>query len=105
MQPGSPGSMHHRLLGLADLDAGTYQGHVTKPSISSMNGRTRTGETILVTGFQVMPRYAQARHLARFAFWSVNRDRPCAPGSPRTRAAASLRERTPSPGSLPGTAG
>lgn len=49
--------------------------------ISSMNGRTDTGEIIGVTDFQAMLSYAQAHHLARFAFWSVNRDRPCAPGS------------------------
>lgn len=49
--------------------------------ISSMNGRTDTGETIRVADFQVMLRYAQARQLARFTFWSVNRDRPCLPGA------------------------
>lgn len=49
--------------------------------ISSMNGRTDTGEIVRVTDFQTMLSYAQAHHLARFAFWSVNRDRPCAPGS------------------------
>ena len=49
--------------------------------ISSMNGRTDTGEIIRVTDFQTMLRYVQAHHLARFAFWSVNRDRPCTPGS------------------------
>ncbi len=49
--------------------------------ISSMNGRTDTGETIRVTDFQAMLRYMQAHRLARFAFWSVNRDRPCTPGS------------------------
>lgn len=49
--------------------------------ISSMNGRTDTGEIIQVTDFQTMLSYTQAHHLARFAFWSVNRDRPCTPGS------------------------
>ena len=49
--------------------------------ISSMNGRTDTGETITAADFQVMLRYAQAHHLARFTFWSVNRDRPCTPGA------------------------
>lgn len=48
--------------------------------ISSMNGHTDTGEIIRVTDFQTMLRYVQAHHLARFAFWSVNRDRPCMPG-------------------------
>jgi chitinase len=49
--------------------------------ISSMNGRTDTGEIVRVTDFQTMLQYVQAHHLARFAFWSVNRDRPCTPGS------------------------
>lgn len=48
--------------------------------ISSMNGRTDTGEVVRLTDFQVMLDYARAHHLARFAFWSVNRDRPCGQG-------------------------
>jgi chitinase len=48
--------------------------------ISSMNGRTDTGEIIRVTDFQAILRYVRAHHLARFAFWSVNRDHRCAPG-------------------------
>ena len=34
-----------------------------------------------MTDFQTMLQYVQAHHLAGFAFWSVNRDRPCTPGS------------------------
>ncbi len=49
--------------------------------ISTMNGRTDTGELISVADFQVMLRYVQAHHLARFAYWSVNRDQPCTSGS------------------------
>jgi chitinase len=49
--------------------------------ISSMNGRTDTGEIVGVADFQTMLSYALAHHLARFTFWSVNRDRPCAPSS------------------------
>ena len=49
--------------------------------ISSMNGRTDAGELVSAADFQVMLRYVRAHHLARFAFWSVNRDRPCTPGS------------------------
>jgi len=48
--------------------------------ISSMNGRTDAGEIIRVTDFQAILRYVRAHHLARFAFWSVNRDHPCAAG-------------------------
>jgi chitinase len=49
--------------------------------ISSMNGRTDAGELVSVADFQVMLRYVLAHHLARFAFWSVNRDLPCTSGS------------------------
>jgi chitinase len=49
--------------------------------ISSMNGRTDVGELISVTDFQVILRYVVAHHLARFAFWSLNRDLPCTAGS------------------------
>ena len=46
--------------------------------ISSMNGKTDVNETVTVAHFQAMRTYAQSHHLARFTFWSVNRDRPCA---------------------------
>ena len=49
--------------------------------ISSMNGVTDTGELVSAADFRVMLRYVQAHHLARFAFWSVNRDMPCTAGS------------------------
>jgi chitinase len=49
--------------------------------ISSMNGRTDAGELVSVADFQVILRYVLAHHLARFAFWSVNRDLPCTAGS------------------------
>ena len=45
--------------------------------ISSMNGRTDAGELVSAADFQVILRYVLAHHLARFAFWSVNRDLPC----------------------------
>jgi hypothetical protein len=49
--------------------------------ISSMNGRTDSGELVSTADFQVMLRYVLAHHLARFAFWSVNRDLPCTSAS------------------------
>jgi chitinase len=49
--------------------------------ISSMNGRTDTGEIVRVADFRTILAYAQAHHLARLAFWSVNRDLPCTPDS------------------------
>jgi hypothetical protein len=46
--------------------------------ISSMNGRTdESDETVSVADFQSMLAFAQSNHLARFTFWSLNRDRPC----------------------------
>jgi hypothetical protein len=45
--------------------------------ISSMNGITDVGETVTVADFRTMLAYAQQHHLARFTFWSANRDRPC----------------------------
>jgi uncharacterized membrane protein len=56
--------------------------------ISSMNGRTDVGEFIRQADFQIMLSYARAHHLARFTYWSVNRDRQCA---------------TPEPGNTSGT--
>jgi chitinase len=49
---------------------------------SSMNGKTDVaGETVTVSDFQQMLTYAQSKHLARFAFWSINRDRACGTGT------------------------
>jgi Ricin-type beta-trefoil lectin domain len=48
--------------------------------ISSMNGITDSNETVTVGDFQTMLSYAQQHHLARFTFWSTNRDRPCSGG-------------------------
>ena len=60
--------------------------------ISSMNGRTDTGETVSVADFQAMLRYARAHHLARFTFWSINRDRPCGPGAAADSCSGIARE-------------
>ena len=47
--------------------------------ISSMNGDTdEADETVSVENFETMLAFAQQNHLARFTFWAVNRDRPCA---------------------------
>jgi chitinase len=57
--------------------AAAYQ-HV---GISSMNGVTdESDETVSTSDFDTMLAFAQANHLARFTFWSVNRDRQCAAG-------------------------
>ena len=46
--------------------------------ISSMNGNTdESDESVTVQDFHMMLNYARLHHLARFTFWSINRDRPC----------------------------
>ncbi|MFJ3788742.1 chitinase [Kitasatospora sp. NPDC090091] len=50
--------------------------------VSSMNGRTdEAGETVSTADFRTILGYAQQHHLARFAFWAVNRDRACGSGT------------------------
>jgi hypothetical protein len=48
--------------------------------ISGMNGLSDQQELTSEATWQQIRDYAQARHLARLAFWSVNRDRGCAGG-------------------------
>jgi chitinase len=50
--------------------------------ISSMNGKTdESDETVSTGDFQTILSYAKQHHLARFSFWSINRDRKCGSGS------------------------
>jgi len=50
--------------------------------VSSMNGITdEAGETVTTADFQTILSYAQQHHIARYAFWSVNRDRACGTGT------------------------
>ncbi|MEU4497701.1 chitinase [Streptomyces sp. NPDC023998] len=49
--------------------------------VSSMNGKTdEAGETVTLNDFKTILTYAQQHHIARYAFWSVNRDRSCGSG-------------------------
>ena len=52
--------------------------------ISGMNGLSDQQELTSTTTWTQIRDWAQARHLARLAFWSVNRDRPCAGGGVRS---------------------
>jgi len=52
--------------------------------ISGMNGLSDQQELTSTTTWTQIRDWAQARHLARFAFWSVNRDRPCPGGGVRS---------------------
>jgi hypothetical protein len=50
--------------------------------ISSMNGKTDESDETVTTGdFNTILSYAKSHHIARFTFWSVNRDRQCSSGS------------------------
>jgi hypothetical protein len=50
-----------------------------------MNGLTDvSSERVNLSDFQTMLSYANQHHLARFTFWSVNRDRPCTGGGADT---------------------
>jgi hypothetical protein len=49
--------------------------------ISGMNGISDQQEVTSPDTWTQIRDWAQARHLARLAFWSVNRDRPCAGGT------------------------
>jgi hypothetical protein len=49
--------------------------------LSSMNGKTdETDETVTLADFNTILSYAQQHSIARFAFWSINRDRACGSG-------------------------
>jgi cellulose binding protein with CBM2 domain/fibronectin type III domain protein len=52
--------------------------------ISGMNGLSDQQELTSVQTWQQIKDWAQARHLARLAFWSLNRDRGCAGGGVRS---------------------
>ncbi len=47
--------------------------------VSLMNGRTDSAEYFYQSDFQTVLNFAQSNHLARFTYWSVNRDRQCNP--------------------------
>ncbi|MGW6918961.1 carbohydrate binding domain-containing protein [Kitasatospora sp. NPDC054939] len=48
--------------------------------ISGMNGLSDTNETTTVANWTAIRDWANTHHIARLAFWSVNRDRPCPGG-------------------------
>ena len=56
--------------------SGTAYAH---EGISSMNGRTDSAEYFYQSDFQAVLSFAESNHLARYTFWSVNRDRQCNP--------------------------
>jgi chitinase len=56
-------------------DSATAYAH---EGVSMMNGRSDSGEYFQPADFQTVLDYATSHHLARYTFWSVNRDRQCA---------------------------
>ncbi|MFJ6938616.1 carbohydrate binding domain-containing protein [Streptomyces sp. NPDC101132] len=58
-------------------DDATAYAHI---GISGMNGISDTGETTTLQNWTAIRDWANSRHLARLAFWSVNRDRGCPGG-------------------------
>jgi hypothetical protein len=70
------GALARQLESAYDMSPASAYGH---SGISSMNGHTdEAAETVTLEDFQTMLSFAQQNHLARFTFWSVNRDRSCA---------------------------
>jgi hypothetical protein len=67
--------LKNRLVAAYGWSADTAYRH---SGISTMNGITDEQETVTQANFQTILAYAQAHHLARLTFWSVNRDRQCA---------------------------
>ena len=71
--------LHADLMTTFGMDPATAYAHM---GISSMNGQTdEVDETVSPADYQTILAYARANHLARLTFWSVNRDRPCPPGT------------------------
>lgn len=83
---GHPGTMAEAsissLNGLATAVAASYKYDVATAfrhlGISSMNGKTdQPDEMVSPDDFTVIANFARAHQLARFTFWSVNRDHAC----------------------------
>jgi chitinase len=61
--------------------------------ISLMNGRTDTGELMSIRDFRQVRAFAWRHDLARFSFWSVNRDRKCTPARTGTSTCSGIAQR------------
>ncbi|WP_439663409.1 chitinase [Lentzea sp. HUAS TT2] len=46
-----------------------------RSGLSSMNGKTDTGETVTPQNFRDIVAWSNSKHLSRVSFWAVNRDR------------------------------
>lgn len=69
-------SFNSLLMSTFGWDSGTAYAH---EGISMMNGRSDSGEYFYQSDFQSVLNFATSHGLARYTFWSVNRDRQCSP--------------------------
>jgi len=67
-------AFHSLLMTHLGWDSATAYAH---EGVSQMNGKTDAGEYFYQSDFQAVLDYATSHGLARFTFWSVNRDRAC----------------------------
>jgi chitinase len=67
-------AFHGILMSTFGWDSATAYAH---EGVSMMNGRSDSGEYFQPADFQTVLDYATSHHLARYTFWSVNRDRQC----------------------------
>jgi chitinase len=80
-QTASLDKFHNLLTTTFGWDSATAFGH---EGVSMMNGRTDTAEYFSQNDFQAVLDYATGHGLARYTFWSINRDRQCDPVDPGT---------------------
>lgn len=69
-------SFHTILMNTFGWSSATAYAH---EGISSMNGRTDSAEYFYQADFQTVLSFAESNGLARYTFWSANRDRQCNP--------------------------
>ena len=69
-------AFHGILMTTFGWDSATAYAH---EGVSMMNGRTDAAEFFYQSDFQTVLNYATSHGLARYTYWSVNRDRQCSP--------------------------
>jgi len=69
-------ALNSLLMSTFGWDSATAYAH---EGVSMMNGRSDSGEYFYQADFQSVLNFAEANHMARYTFWSVNRDRQCTP--------------------------
>nr|WP_240942743.1 carbohydrate-binding protein [Planosporangium thailandense] len=75
-QIGALEAFHSLLMSTFGWDSATAYAH---EGVSMMNGRSDSAEYFYQRDFQTVLDYATGHGLARYTFWSVNRDRQCNP--------------------------